>query len=108
MPRCRVPAAAPAAVGSGAVNAVNGDGKADYTGHIVYRGKLALWLTGRRSAFESVPVSRPTRSSASFAHPLDVLFPGTRPKTLRLALTSVTPAGIDRLPNRGWFRVPFG
>jgi hypothetical protein len=87
---------------------VNGDGKADFTGRIVYRGGLALWITGRSSAFEPVPVKRPTRSSASFVHPVDVLFPGSHRKTLRIAITSVTSAGLDRMPNRGWMRVVFG
>jgi hypothetical protein len=87
---------------------VNGDGKADFTGRIVYRSKLALWLTGRGSSFEPIPVKRPTGSSVSFVHPVDAFFPGGHVKTVRLAITSVTSAGLDRLPNRGWIRVAFG
>jgi hypothetical protein len=53
----------------------NGDGKTDYTGRIVYRGGLFVRIPGKGKAFESVPVSRPTPSSASLTHPVDVLFP---------------------------------
>jgi len=87
---------------------VNGDGKADFTGRIVYKGRLALWITGRSSAFEPVPVSRPSRTSAAFTHPVDVFFKnpgGTR--TLRLAFRSSTGTAVDRMPNRGWIPVVF-
>lgn len=87
---------------------VNGDGKADFSGRIVYRGRLAMWITGKNQAFEPVPVSRPTRSSAFLTHPVDVLFSGKGTKTLRLAITSIDGAARDRMPNHGWISVPFG
>jgi hypothetical protein len=88
---------------------VNGDGKTDYTGRIVYRGGLFVRITGKGKAFESVPVSRPTPSSASFTHPADVLFPeGTpSPRKLRLAVVSLYRKR-DRAPNTGWLTVTFG
>jgi hypothetical protein len=88
---------------------VNGDGSADFTGRIVYRGGLFAWISGRGQVFEPVRVARPTASSASFAHPVDILFPaGTpAPKTLRLAVVSLYRKR-DRAPNRGWIRVVFG
>jgi hypothetical protein len=88
---------------------VNGDGSADFTGRIVYRGGLYAWISGRGQVFEPVRVSRPTASSASFAHPVDVLFPaGTpTPRTLRLAVVSLN-IKRDRAPNRGWLTVVFG
>jgi hypothetical protein len=54
-------------------------------------------------------VSRPSASRASFAHPVDVLFPaGTpAPKTLRVAVVSLYRKR-DRAPNRGWIPVVFG
>jgi hypothetical protein len=87
---------------------VDGDGRADFTGRIVYKGRLALWITGRNAAYEPVPVSRPTRSSASFVHPVDIFFknPG-RTETVRLAFRSVTGRVVDRMPNRGWIPVVF-
>jgi hypothetical protein len=88
---------------------VNGDGKTDYTGRIVYRGGLFVWITGKGKAFQPVPVSRPTPSSASFTHPVDVLFPeGTpSPRKLRLAVVSLYRKR-DRAPNTGWLTVTFG
>ena len=86
---------------------VNGDGKADFTGRIVYRGKLSLWITGRHQAFEPVPVSRPTSTSAYFVHPVDVLFHGTGTKTLGIAITSVNGTHRDRMPDKGWAPVVF-
>lgn len=94
---------------------VNGDRKADYTGRIVYWQKhLGLWIAGRRSNFEPLPVKRPNAKTVSFVHPVDVFYrtPGT--KTLRLAVTSVDrdSAGCgsgcrDRIPNSGWMPVVF-
>ena len=86
---------------------VNGDGAADFTGQIIYRGGLFLWITGKHSAFEPVPVKRPSPSSASFTHPVDVLFKGKGTKKLRFAITSVNGTHTDRLPNRGWVPVVF-
>lgn len=88
---------------------VNGDGSADFTGRIVYRRGLYAWISGRGQAFEPVPVSRPNVSSASFTHPVDVLFPaGTpAPKRLRLAVVSLYQKR-DRAPNHGWIPVVFG
>lgn len=66
-----------------------------------------MWIKGK-SAFEPVPVSRPSASSAYLVHPVDVLFPvpkGT--KTLRFAITSVNGTHHDRLPNHGWIPVVF-
>lgn len=94
----------------------NGDGRADYTGRIVYWQKhLSMWITGRRSAFEPVPVKRPSAKSASFVHPVDVFFrtpKGT--KTLRLAVTSryvdsgaCASACKDRIPNVKWMPVVY-
>jgi hypothetical protein len=88
---------------------VNSDGSADYTGRIVYRGGLYVWISGRGQVFEPVRVRRPSPSSASFTFPPDVLFPaGTpAPKTLRLAVVSLYQKR-DRAPNRGWLPVVFG
>ena len=88
---------------------MNGDGRADFTGRIVYRGGLYAWISGRGKVFEPVRVTRPSASSASFTHPVDVLFPaGTPvPKTLRLAVVSLNRKR-DRAPNRGWITVVFG
>ena len=92
----------------------NGDGRPDYTGRIVYwKGYLRLWIAGRRGAFEPVPVKRPNARTASFAHPVDVLFsPQKGKRTLGLAVKSVdregaacSPACRDRAPNEGWIRV---
>jgi hypothetical protein len=86
---------------------VNGDGTADFTGRIVYRRGLYVWITGRGNAFEPVPVSRPSTSSASFTHPVDVLFPaGATGKTLRVAVVSLYRKR-DRAPNRGWISILF-
>jgi hypothetical protein len=87
---------------------VNGDGTTDFTGRIVYKGGLYLWITGKGQAFEPVPVSRPSSSSASFTHPVDVLFPAgaTGRKTLRLAVVSLYRKR-DRAPNHGWIPVVF-
>ena len=88
---------------------VNGDGSADFTGRIVYRGGLYAWISGRGQVFEPVRVTRPTASSASFVHPVDVLFPAgaPAPKTLRLAVVSLYRQR-DRAPDRGWIPVVFG
>jgi hypothetical protein len=88
---------------------VNGDGSADFTGRIVYRGGLSAWISGRGQVFEPVRVTRPSASSASFTHPVDVLFPAgaPTPKTLRLAVVSLNRKR-DRAPNRGWIPVVFG
>ena len=88
---------------------VNGDGSADFTGRIVYRGGLYVWISGRGRVFEPVQVRRPSSSSASFTYPAGVLFPaGTpTPKTVRLAVVSLYQKR-DRAPNRGWLPVVFG
>ena len=86
---------------------VNGDGRADFTGRIVYRGRLSLWITGRRQSFELVPVSRPTPTSAYFVHRVDVLFSGRETKTLVIAITSVNGTHRDRMPDKGWAPVVF-
>ena len=88
---------------------VNGDGKTDYIGRIVYRGGLFVRITGKGKAFEPVPVSRPTPSSASFTHPVDALFPegAPSPRKLRLAVVSLYRKR-DRAPNKGWLTVTFG
>ena len=88
---------------------VDGDGKADYRGRIVYNGgRLALWLSGRGSNFEPVRVTRPTRSSVAFTHPTDVMLT-SKTQTILLAFTSKGCARgcTDRMPNRGWIPVPF-
>ncbi len=87
---------------------VNGDGTADFTGRIVYKSGLYVWITGKGQAFEPVPVLRPSTSSASFTHPVDVLFPAGAKgrKTLRLAVESLYRAQ-DRAPSRGWIPVVF-
>ncbi len=87
---------------------VNGDGSADFTGRVVYRGGLYVWITGKGQAFEPVPVKRPSSSSASFTHPVDVLFPAGAKgkKTLRLVVVSLYRKR-DRAPNRGWIPVTF-
>ena len=88
---------------------VNGDGTADFTGRIVYRGGLFEWITGRGKSFEPVPVTRPTTSSASLTHPADVLFPvgAEPPRKLRLMVVSLYHKR-DRAPNRGWLTISFG
>ena len=88
---------------------VNGDGRTDYRGRIVYRGGLYVLITGKGKALEPVPVSRPTSSSASFTHPVDVLFPegAQSPRKLRLAVVSLYRKR-DRAPNKGWLTVSFG
>jgi hypothetical protein len=85
---------------------VTGDGTPDFTGRIVYRGGLFLWIIGQGKAFDPIPVKRPSASSASFTHPADVLFPaGTKGKrTLRLVVVSIYRQR-DRAPNRGWIRL---
>jgi hypothetical protein len=86
---------------------VNRDGKADFTGRIVYRGKLSMWIGGKGSAFEPVPVSRPNPSSVRLVHPVDVLFSGGGTKTLRLAITSMNGTHRDRLPDHGWITLVY-
>jgi hypothetical protein len=88
---------------------VDGDGASDFTGRMVYRRGLYVWITGRGKALETVPVTRPSSSSATFTQPVDVFFPvGTpEPKTLRLAVVSLYRKR-DRAPNRGWLKVVFG
>jgi hypothetical protein len=88
---------------------VDGDATADYTGRIVYRGGLYEWITGRGKSLEPVPVTRPTPSSATFTHPVDVLFPADAqsPRKLRLMVVSVNRKR-DRAPNKGWLTVSFG
>ena len=98
---------------------VNKDGRADYQGKLLYFQKhLRLWISGKRSNFEPLPVKRPNSKTASFTHPVDVFYrtPGT--KTLRLAVTSMDRDSVgcglpvlggckDRIPNSGWIPVVF-
>ena len=88
---------------------VNGDGTADYTGRIVYRGGLYERIIGRGKSLEPVPVTRPTPSTASFTHPIDALFAADAqsPRKLRLMVVSVYQRR-DRAPNKGWLTVSFG
>jgi hypothetical protein len=90
---------------------VNRDGRADYTGRIVYFQKyLGLWISGvhRMSNFEPLPVKRPTAKSASFIHPVDIFWsPSTGTKTLGIAVTSRYGGARDRIPNHGWMKVVY-
>ena len=86
---------------------VTRDGRADYRGRVVYHGRLAMWLTGRGQAFEPVPVSRPSASSARFVHPVDIFFTGRGVQKLGMAVTTVNGTHRDRMPNRGWFIVVY-
>ncbi|SRR6266545_2203658 len=97
---------------------VNGDKRADYTGRIIYEGtRLALWITGKKSQFEPVPVRRPTRRSVTFRHPVDIFFKGS-PRDVEVIWIRVTSlyrkAGTacargcrDRAPNRAWMKIVF-
>ena len=101
---------------------VNGDGKTDFIGRIIYGGQgesgtpiADLWIIrpATRTAFDHpLGVERPTPSSASFLSPFDVfhyLFSGhiQGTKTLHLAFTSLSGTHRDRIPNRGWIRLVF-
>jgi hypothetical protein len=87
----------------------NGDGRADFTGVIVYWQKhLSLWISGKSSNFEPLPVKRPTAKSASFTHPVDVFFKTPKgTKTLGIAVTSRYEGVKDRIPNHGWMKVVY-
>lgn len=87
----------------------NGDGKADYTGRMIYWQKsLALWISGRNSNFEPLPVRRLDTKNAFFTHPVDIFFKTPKgTKTLGIAVTSRYEGARDRIPNSGWMKVVY-
>jgi hypothetical protein len=91
------------------------DGRADYTGEIVFaEGALSVAIAGRGQAFEPVPVERPEDATAQFVHPVDVLFVVLGQEEvesdvdIQLAFESVVDGAKDRAPDRGWMLVAVG
>jgi hypothetical protein len=91
------------------------DGRADYTGAIVFaEGALSVAIAGRGQAFEPVPVERPEDATAQFVHPVDVLFVVLGQEEvesdvdIQLAFESVVDGAKDRAPDRGWLLVAVG
>jgi hypothetical protein len=84
------------------------DGKADYTGRIVYlNGALVENISGHGNRYEPVPVSRPTSVALQFTHPLDVLYTGVaRRKALRISVRMKSGSRLSRVPTTGWLTVP--
>jgi hypothetical protein len=91
------------------------DGRADYSGEIVFaEGVLSVAIAGRGQAFEPVPVERPEDATAQFVHPVDVLFVVLGQEEvesdvdIQLAFESVVDGAKDRAPDRGWMLVAVG
>jgi hypothetical protein len=91
------------------------DGRADYTGEIVFaEPALSVAIAGRGQAFEPVPVERPEDATAQFVHPVDVLFVVLGQEEvesdvdIQLAFESVVDGAKDRAPDRGWMLVAVG
>jgi hypothetical protein len=91
------------------------DGRADYTGKIIFAGgALSVVIAGRGQAFEPVPVERPDDATAQFVHPVDVLFVALGQEEvesdvdIQLRFESVVEGAEDRAPDRGWMLVAVG
>jgi hypothetical protein len=88
---------------------VIGDGRVDYSGRVLWDGnELSLWISGRGSNFEPLPVRRLNTRTVEF------IVPGGAPMNptgipIGLAATSSCADGAriwtDRIPDRGWLRV---
>jgi hypothetical protein len=84
------------------------DGKPDYRGRMIWSGgELSLFISGRGSAFEPVPVERPDNVTAQFVHPVDVFFTSGPTKDIQIKALSVYNGALDKAPDDGkWLLLP--
>jgi hypothetical protein len=88
---------------------LNGDNKADLTGYIIFVSNAYLYLFISTSDGNLAPArgSRPTPSSIAVPVCTPLFGLQSIPRTPRVAFESVNRRHHDRMPNRGWIRLPF-
>jgi hypothetical protein len=87
---------------------VNLDGKPDYRGRAIWSGgELSLFISGKGSAFEPVPVERPDTVTAQFVHPVDVFFPSGAVGDMQIKALTVYNGALDKAPDDAkWVSLP--
>ena len=91
------------------------DGRIDYRGRFIFsEGVLSLVISGRGQAFEPVPVNCLDNDVVGVVHAVDVFFVVLGEAEiesevdLQVAMRSEFEGAVDRAPDDGWIRVPFG
>ena len=88
---------------------LNGDGKTDLTGYVIFTSNAYLYLFMDSPDGKLAPASAhrasPSGVTVSLCQPLLDLVPP--PRTVRVAFASVNGTHRDRMPNRGWIRLQF-